>query len=219
MLELSITLLSETTFGRGDGVAGLVNNEVEHDPTTGLPFIRGRTIKGLLVEECANILYALEASQSPAFSTMWDAARWLFGEGGSTFENQGQLRIGAAYLPEDLRQAIQGDIQAQRLTPSDVLASLTTIRYQTALDAETGVADDGSLRAGRVLLRGLVFTAQLDFLTAPSPQIEVEALLYACVKGLRYAGTGRNRGVGRIKCDLTGLLTDLDNFAQLIGAA
>ena len=58
-LALTIELLTDTTFGRGDGVAGLVDEEVEHDSQTGLPIIRGRTLKGLLVEECANLLYAL----------------------------------------------------------------------------------------------------------------------------------------------------------------
>lgn len=30
-LELHLKLLSDATFGRGDGVAGLVDAEVEHD--------------------------------------------------------------------------------------------------------------------------------------------------------------------------------------------
>lgn len=217
MAELTIKLLSETTFGRGDGVVGLVNNEVEHDPLTGLPFIRGRTLKGLLVEECANILYSLEISASSVLSRMQDAASWLFGEAGSTLDTQGQLQVGSAYLPNDLAHTIRMDIKNRTLTPADVLTSLTTIRHQTALDAQTGVADDGSLRAIRVLLRGLIFTAELDFITKPSE--DQEALLYACVKGLRYAGTGRNRGVGRIMCDITDWHVNLDDFKRIIEVA
>lgn len=60
--KLQFDLRSAATFGRGDGVAGLVDEEVEHDGD-GLPFLRGRTLKGLLAEECANILYALELQQ------------------------------------------------------------------------------------------------------------------------------------------------------------
>jgi hypothetical protein len=215
MAELTIKLLSETTFGRGDGVVGLVNNEVEHDPLTGLPFIRGRTLKGLLVEECANILYSLEISGSSVLPRMQDVASWLFGEAGSTLDTQGQLQVGSAYLPNDLTHTIRMDIENQTLTPADVLTSLTTIRYQTALNVETGVADDGSLRSVRVLLRDLEFTAKLDFITEPSEH--EKALLYACVKGLRYAGTGRNRGVGRIMCDITDWQVNLDDFKKIVG--
>jgi hypothetical protein len=57
-LWLDIRLLSDGAFGRGEGVAGLVDSEVEHEPSE-LPFIRGRVLKGLLVEECANLLFAL----------------------------------------------------------------------------------------------------------------------------------------------------------------
>lgn len=100
-LTLTIELLSDTTFGRGDGVAGLVDEEVEHDSRTGLPIIRGRTLKGLLVEECANLLYAL--ANRPDFA---GAAQWLFGSGGSALGDGAQMRVGLGELPSDLRQQV-----------------------------------------------------------------------------------------------------------------
>jgi len=56
---LKFTLESDATFGRGDGVAGVVDSEVQHDPY-GFPYLGGRALKGLLGDECANILFALE---------------------------------------------------------------------------------------------------------------------------------------------------------------
>ena len=56
---LKFALKSDATFGRGDGVAGLIDSEVQHD-TYGLPYLGGRALKGLLGEECANIIFALE---------------------------------------------------------------------------------------------------------------------------------------------------------------
>lgn len=50
---------SDATFGRGDGLASLVDAEVQHD-SCGLPFLGGRSLKGLMEEECANILFALK---------------------------------------------------------------------------------------------------------------------------------------------------------------
>lgn len=44
---LHIELLSDATFGRGEGSAGEVDTEVEHDEF-GIPFIGGKTVRGLL---------------------------------------------------------------------------------------------------------------------------------------------------------------------------
>src|SRR5437762_1647556 len=62
-LQLQLELESDTAFGRGEGLAGLLDDEVEYDLATGLPFVRGRTLKGLLVEECANLLFAVSRAQ------------------------------------------------------------------------------------------------------------------------------------------------------------
>ena len=91
-MNLYLTLISDATFGRGDGVAGLVNEEVEHDAATGLPYLRGRALKGLLVEECANLLFAL-GTQAAVFT---DTAKELFGEAGSALEDDGLLHVGTA---------------------------------------------------------------------------------------------------------------------------
>ena len=194
-LELHLKLLSDATFGRGDGVAGLVDAEVEHD-AYGLPFLRGRTLKGLLVEECSNLLYSLRGHAR--YSELASASRRLFGSPGSSLNTVGILRVGAARLPQDLREAVRAAIDDDNnpLTATDVLESLTAIRRQTAVDTQSGTPDEGSLRAIRVILRETPFMAQLDFLEEPNGT-EL-ALLAACVKGLRRAGTGRNRGRGRL---------------------
>jgi hypothetical protein len=206
-LELHLKLLSDATFGRGDGVAGLVDAEVEHD-AYGLPFLRGRTLKGLLVEECSNILYSLRGNAR--YDELESASRRLFGSPGSGLDTAGILRVGAAQLPQDLREAVQAAIDAKTLTMSDVLESLTAIRKQTAVDASNGTPDEGSLRAMRVILREAHFTAQLDFVEEPS-DTEL-ALLTACVKGFRRAGTGRNRGRGRLVAWLSNQTYTDQNF-------
>ncbi|MCA9987785.1 MAG: hypothetical protein KDE59_25925 [Anaerolineales bacterium] len=195
-LELRLTLTSDATFGRGDGVAGLVDAEIEHDPDTGLPYLRGRTLKGLLVEECANILYAL-GEQSNQFMV---AAHWLFGLPGSGLVQEAKMHVGTASFPAGLQQAIRADIQGKRLVPAQVLESLSGIRRQTAVDEGTGAPQEGSLRAMRVLLRGTELAATLDFDEPPPPA--ALTLLAACVLALRRAGLGRNRGSGRLTAAL-----------------
>lgn len=218
-LCLQFTLASDATFGRGDGVAGLLDEEIEYDEVTGLPFVRGRVLKGLLVNECAALLFALERQGCPAMNALYGAARRLFGNPGSTLQDDGLLRVGNAQLPDQLRQAVSEDVAAGTFAPVEVLESLTTIRRQTALNAN-GAPQKGSLRTMRALIRELTLIADLSF-DGEMSQNE-SGLLVACALALRRAGSGRNRGRGRLK-DIC-LLKDgkdiageaLDHFKTLI---
>lgn len=214
-LQIHFTLTSDATFGRGDGVAGLVDEEVEHNAETGLPFLRGRTLKGLLAEECANILFALSRQRSPAYVRFEEAAKFLFGRAGSTLDDDARMHVGPAMLPKELCAAVAADVKRGDLTPADVLDSLTTIRRQTAVDEQTGAPEEGSLRSMRVVVRGTPFIAQLEFDTEPDDV--AKALLAACVRSLRRAGTGRNRGRGRLAARLWDERgSDItDNYLQL----
>lgn len=196
--QLRLTLLSDATFGRGDGVAGLVDVEVQHDEV-GTPFIGGRTLKGLLVAEAADILFALGRGL-PSQQARWEkAADRLFGRQGAALTGHAVLRVGPARLPADLRQALAADIAHERLTAGDVLESLTALRRQTAMD-ESGVPKENTLRTMRVVLRETTFWSQLGF--AEKPSEDDLALLAATVKALRRAGSGRNRGRGRLRAAL-----------------
>ncbi|MCX7682282.1 MAG: hypothetical protein N2508_10045 [Anaerolineae bacterium] len=216
-LWLKFTLKSDATFGRGDGVAGVVDSEVQHD-ACGLPYLGGRALKGLLGEECANILFALEHQGQ---ANRWQGvAQRLFGRPGSQGEDQSLLHVGDARLPEDLRQAVRRDIERGELTREQVLHSLTAIRRQTAIDAQTGAPLQETLRSMRVILRETPFEAALTFGADPTP--DDLALLAACVKALRRAGTGRNRGRGELVarlCDAQGQdITDshFNRFQQAV---
>lgn len=196
-LYLHLKLKSDATFGRGDGIPGVVDEEVEHDPNTGLPFLRGKTLKGLLTEECANLLYALQTSKPDLVKNKLEkAASDLFGQGGSGLHSQGYLRISAARLPESLRRAVEYETQTNGLTSSQVLESLTAIRRQTAIEAQTGSAEIGSLRAIRVILRETEFVSDLSLPDTASQ--DALQLLAACAQMLHRAGASRNRGRGRL---------------------
>jgi len=190
---IKITLKSAATFGRGDGVPGLVDREIEHD-TNGFPFLRGKTLKGLLAESAENVVYSLGKFASN--KEEWkEAKKQLFGEGGRGLEERGSLHIGDAQLPADLREA------AKDWSKEDVLYSLTGIRRQTAINADGG-PDHATLRSMRVLLPGITLEAPIHFDVPPSErQLQ---LLTAAVLDFRRAGTGRNRGRGWLKAELAG---------------
>lgn len=228
-LHLQLTLKSDATFGRGDGVAGLVDIEVEHD-RYGLPFLRGRTLKGLLVEECANVFHALKLQGKVANNVDWHlTAKSLFGRPGSGLEDDGEMLVGDARLPADFSAAVayaveqeeerNGDNEESTWTPLAILESLTAIRRQTAITVK-GAPRKGSLRSMRVVLREMVFESQLTFSVDPNER--QKALLASCVASLRRVGTGRNRGRGRVEASLFQEgkdITDsaLETFAKEVG--
>jgi CRISPR-associated protein Csx10 len=189
---IAVTLRSDTCFSRGlAGRSGDVDTEVEHDPRTGLPVLRGRTLKGLLVEELALLLAALEPARS---GVLHEASRRLFGEPGAG--QGGSLRVGDGGLPDDVVDAVEAAIDGKepRWSAAQVRGALTTIRRQTRVDRDTGGPDEGSLRATRLLRAGLSFRHPLDFAADPGPH--GRALLAGAALAVRRAGLHRNRGWG-----------------------
>ena len=196
---LTLTLKSDTTFGRGDGVAGVVDTEIQHDKY-GLPYLSGKTLKGLLGAECAEILFALKQSPSPNLEACRASAQRLFGEAGSKMEQTANMHVGDAQLPQDLRLAIMDEVDFEKITRQEILDTLTAIRRQSAVEAETGAPKKETLRASRVILRETIFVARLDF--EREPEENDLALLAAVVKAFRRAGSERHRGRGRLQAEL-----------------
>lgn len=189
-------------------MVGLLDTEVQYDPFTGLPFLKGRTLKGLLVEACADLLYAVARKDADGSVITDDDDPWhqaalcLFGKPGSQLANRAHLRIGDARLPAALHDAVAYEVHMGTMTATEVLDASTTIRRQTAMDAKTGAAKRGSLRAIRAILRKTAFEAALELdLSELDPALHnhAEGLLAGCVYALHRAGLRRNRGMGRLK--------------------
>lgn len=202
MNKLRLQLLSDGTFGRGDGVSGLVDDEIDYDLDTGLPYIKGRTIKGLLVEECSNFLFSVDSwGNSQRLDELRQSAQRLFGAPGSTLTDEGNLHFGEARLHEDIIRSIFKTLQSQSsLTPQEVLEALTGIRRRSAMDESTEAPRDETLRSARVLMRKTEFfvpLVELEQLTAQDWQ-----LLAACAAGLMRGGKNRNRGAGALLCQI-----------------
>lgn len=130
----------------------------------------------------------------------------LFGEPGSTNETMAKMHVGDACLPQDLRDAVAHQQEKDGFpTREDVLASLTVIRQQTAINPEDGAPTEHSLRSFRVVVRDAPdsspsFEAPLFF--DENPTREMLALLGVGTLALRRIGSGRNRGRGRVQCTL-----------------
>jgi hypothetical protein len=213
---LRIQLKSAATFGRGDGVAGYIDREIEHD-RYGFPFLRGRTLKGLLAESAENVVFALEKQGKTGWRPVKES---LFGRPGRGGEEQGLLQVGDATLPESLKQLVLSE-KSLYYTRENVLETLTGIRRQTAINPDGG-SNTGSLRAMRVVLKGVVLHATLTFAPAferleEGQRNERLAVLAATVLDFRRAGTGRNRGRGSLKADLENEELTKAYFKNFIG--
>lgn len=191
---LEISLASSTCFSSGTGFAGEVDIDIEQEREFGLPMIRGKTIKGLLVEECALILKVLERD-------IWkQAADRLFG---APKKDEGAvLLIGNAGLPEGFRKtAINAVKRPVNPVPFHMLLhSLTEIRNQTKINAASEAPEKHSLRKTRLALSDLTFQAPL--VLQDSLKAEEKALLAGCVLATRRGGLNRNRGWGRLKMQI-----------------
>lgn len=214
---LQLVLKSDATFGRGDGVAGLVDAEVQHDEY-GFPYIGGRTLKGLLVEECANLIFALsQMGKDEAWLHNWIcAADRLFGIAGSSVDGFARLRVGPAQLSAPLRAVATQEFVGK--TPEEMrtvmLPALTAVRRQTAVDPATGAPKQETLRTVRVILRETIFQASLridppahedentDEATITALYSRMIGLLAATVLALRRGGMDRNRGRGELTAQL-----------------
>jgi hypothetical protein len=193
---LQIELLSDATFSRGEGAAGVVDTEVERDEL-GMPFIGGKTVRGLLRDSWL--------SMSPHFPDLVDAAEHVLGRSRAVDESC-RLRIGDAVLPAAIGAAVRSAAEREEhpLAPGAILDGFTSIRYQTAEDRATGAPDVTTLRSSRVVLRGFVFEAGLSWLDGYQPTAVDVRLLALCALATRHGGLLRNRGRGHIRMTLDG---------------
>src|SRR5690606_33029012 len=101
--RIVIELLSDTTFGRGEGTPGAVDVEVEHD-FAGLPMLGGKALRGLLRDSWL--------SMQAHFPELAEAACRVLGPHGD-LEEAGILRIGDATIEESARSFFVAAVQRE----------------------------------------------------------------------------------------------------------
>ena len=204
--SITIRLLSDTTFGCGEGTAGEVDVEVEHDQD-GLPFIGGKVLHGLLRDTWL--------SMQDCFPDLEEAAEYVLGREAALAE-EAILKIRDAVLPDDVqawvRYAVHRKPKRDRLSPQQILRSLTDVRRQTAQSRETGAPEQTTLRASRVVVRGITFEVPLEWRRTPTS--DEQKVLALCALGTRHGGLGRSRGRGFFQMALDG---DVESTQKLAG--
>jgi len=183
--NITIKLLSDTIVGSAEGFSTIVDTDVVFDDV-GIPYIPAKRIKGIIRENTQEILNVINSDVN---------IDEIFGKEGETFEDT-KFFISNLYIEdyEKNKNILTQFINEKNiLTKDEVISSFTSIRSQTAIDEDTGVAKRNSLRISRVLKKGIEFTGSLIF----NEKFEKELGL-ACLN-TRRIGTMRNRGFGEVK--------------------
>ena len=185
---IEIELKSETVFGGDGSVLGTADIEIQTDEY-GLPYMAGRTLKGLIREQAE-----WYNSFLPKEKRLDQEILRLFGE--PRKDNHDGLKFG----PAKLADAIYEFVKKHHIEAVEVLNAVTNVRSMTSID-ETGKAANGTLRQVRVMKPGFRLYAPV-FANAELSERERE-LFEKAVKLVRHVGVMRNRGKGEVKCRLT----------------
>ena len=189
--SITVDLLSDTTFYQGGGTPGVVDIEIQHDEL-GLPYLSGKTVRGLILDSWLSLC--------GYFPELEQAAKRIFGSPGEMFPTS-ILRIGDAVVASNVREWVTW---AERGQPHYARTSyrFTDVRFQISQDRDTGVPKKGTLRATRVIIRGVRLESPLIWLEEPT-QDELRCLALG-VLACRHAGLGSNRGRGWVSLSLNG---------------
>jgi CRISPR/Cas system CSM-associated protein Csm3 (group 7 of RAMP superfamily) len=186
MLCLTFNILSDWHIGSGEEAGAYSDSLVikSHDL---LPFLPGRSIRGLLRE-----------SMQLAVDNNWCSAQdllMLFGNEGQNLESQGLLRISSANLSSEEQQYL--------LTNPGAIAKLYRILQFTAIDHQTGVAKDSSLRSMEVAIP-MTLTADISLninhpdYTKDNASHLLNLLANVCPL-IAHLGAKRSRGLGQVE--------------------
>ncbi len=174
-----------------------VDADVVHDKY-GLPYFPGKRLKGLLYESALEVKEMAETAGMKFISQQ--AIDELFGHS-EISPDAVQLIVEDLHIAD--YETIKSDLEylqkkyPEHIRKEDILGEYSSIRHQTAINKETGTAEEGSLRNIRVVDAGIEFTGKWELLNAGQEQLRVLAL---AMQNLTAAGGKRNRGFGEINC-------------------
>ncbi len=186
-MKITIKLLSDLCTSSGETYNSLVDTDVVYD-TYGLPYIPAKRIKGC-IREAAIEMKDMGLIKAEDFSA-------LFGKEGHSSSG---FTLSNAYLQDysDAKAALTAYQQADFVSQQAVLDIYTSMRTQTAVNLETGVAEENSLRTARVVNKGLVFEAYCNIKNQSLTDRLKEA-----VSLVKHMGISRSRGLGLVEMRL-----------------
>jgi len=176
-IKYKITLHSMWHCGSGESKGADMDALVIKD-SNGLPYIPGKTIKGLIKDGMQELA---EVGELVSNENIWQ----IFGKEANNYDGIiGQCFFNNATMPKVLKEYLSGQGNAYQ---KYLFFKLTS----TSIDGQTGVAKDHSLRSMEATVPMELVGEILDVPDGLYSKLEQAMQM---VKGL---GVGRNRGLGR----------------------
>jgi len=191
VLHINIKNYWHAGSGRGSGA---VLDAVVHRDNRGLPVLPGRHIKGLLRD-------ALLRAADWEWDNYSGLAERLFGEASENRPHDAPpplsscLRISDATLPEDVMVWLSSE------PGRDLCSHLYRSLYATAINHETGVAEDKSLRGIEVTVP-LALSATISLLAGQQAPKNWQQKIAKVLPLINAVGAHRARGLGRAELHL-----------------
>ena len=198
-MDLEVTIELQSPLQLSSGAADInVDTDILMDEW-GLPFIPEKRLRGVLYESALEVIEILEGIKETkkVTKTLLDS---IFNQ--SETESSTYIRIDDFKISgyESVINEIKGlhGLYPNLINKNTIREVFTSIRYQTAIDEETGVAKQGSLRNMRVVDKlPLTFEGLIHIKNGEEMHRELIAL---ALQNLSSIGYKRNRGYGRIVC-------------------
>ena len=200
-MKLTIKLLSDSCTCSGETYNSKVDMDVVYDEN-GLPYIPAKRIKGCIREA------ALEMMEFGLIER--EKYEKIFGKEGN---HRSAFSLSNAYIEnyDQIVATLKAYKDNELVCQQKVLNEYTSIRTQTAVDLETGVADENSLRTIRVVNKGLVFEADCEM----NESAETVELLKQAVSLVKHIGVSRTRGLGLVEMRLTDCTKEAVKHVQI----
>jgi CRISPR-associated protein Csx10 len=207
---VTMTLESDACFGAGISTNGLVNTEVLIDDS-GFPYFLAKTFKGVLKESIENILV-------PAEESLKDSEREILRDlRRDEFENDIKYKFTWSNFKIDqvIKEAFEDEnleSLEESVETSAKSEAFMNIEQSTRI-TQNQVAEENSLRAIRVIKKGLVFTSVLSV----NKELDDDEIsfLQTCLKTVKHIGTSKNRGLGKVKLDLIPINSNGENSKKI----
>ena len=182
-------LLEDTIFGNGQSIPGEEDISVLCD-SKGFPYYKGGTMKGIFREELERLLSWKKCDNAK------ETVSRLLGTSGSNDSNEkGRLIFSDFCVADCVKKAVSDEIK----DPSEIFNAFTSVRTFTKIN-ENGMVKNGSLRVARCVNSGISLFGEIECEDDDSE--DVKDLIKEVLSQIKWIGTMRNRGFGKVRIEL-----------------
>lgn len=188
-MKIKMELKTDAIFGSGLSIPGGEDISVLCD-SQGFPYYKGSTFKGIFREELYRYLDWIGTDRNTAEQKV---SQLLGKSGDDTIQKNRKLVFSDFCLSDGVKKYVLKEIGTE--DSQEVLNSFSHIRVFTGI-SEEGMAEEGTLRMGRCINKGMQFYSEIK-----CPK-EEEELVLEVLHLIKWIGTMRNRGFGKVQISL-----------------